>query len=125
MPAIRTEGKKALVTTYYPPQHNRNTLGAAARHVAPDCLNEIRLPVSTDDSDVKYQLHIEIEEPPRRNFLDVLVGGDVATVDHTENAKRHDNVRHERLSFENSTYRASHCSFPFHSSVPAAGTGGL
>jgi hypothetical protein len=80
-------------------------LGAAARHAAPDCSNEIALPDATDDSDVKYQVRIEIEEPPRRNFLDVLVGGDVVTVD--ENSKRHDNVRLEHLNFENSTYRSS------------------
>lgn len=96
MPAIRTEGRKAPVTTYYPPQHIRNALGAAARHATPDCSNEIALPDATGDSDVKYQVRIEIEEPPRRNFLDVLVGGDVVTVD--ENSKRHDNVRLEHLN---------------------------
>jgi hypothetical protein len=108
MPAIRTECKKAPVTTYYPPQHMRNTLGAAACHhdVALDCSNEIALPLAdaTDASDVKYQVHIEIEELSRKNFLDVLVGGDVVAVD--ENSKNHDNVRLERLSFE-TTYMSS------------------
>jgi hypothetical protein len=95
MPAIRTEGKTKPVSSYYRPQHIPNTLGAAALHVAPNFSNELTLLDATDNSDAKYQVRIEIEEPPRRNFLDILVGGDVVSVD--ENAKRHDSVRFKHL----------------------------
>ena len=105
MPAIRTEGKRSPVPSYYRPQNIRNASGAAARrHVASDYPNEIEPLVSdaTDDSNIKCQVRIEIGKPSRRNFMDILVGGDVVTVD--ENVKGHDTVWLEHLNFHISTY---------------------
>jgi len=100
MPAIRTEGKKSPVPSYYRPQNIRDASGAAARrHVASDYPNKIE-PLdsdATDNSNIKPQVHIQIGEPPKRNFMDILVGGDVVTVD--ENVKGHDIVRFEHLNF--------------------------
>jgi len=99
MPVTRTQGKIIPVRSYYPTR-TRNLLGAPAHRVklstrAPDPSTEIALLDATDN--VKPQINLEIQNAPRKDFLDILVGGNVVVVN--EKVKRHDNVSLESFIF--------------------------